>query len=59
MIVCNCKYCGREIEVKEGIHFEGSIKDAMNYMGKVTDEKSEQCICRKDGEGIKDGKIHI
>lgn len=48
MVVCNCKYCGKEIEVPEGINFEGSLRESLKYIERITEEKSKNCQCQSE-----------
>ncbi|MEG1502384.1 MAG: hypothetical protein RR370_03235 [Synergistaceae bacterium] len=46
MVVCNCIYCGRELEVPEGIVFDGPISEAIKHIDSLPAKKSESCPCR-------------
>lgn len=56
MVVCNCNYCGKEIEVTEGIHFKGSLRESLEYLERITEEKSKTCKCQSESYRVDDNR---
>ena len=56
MVVCNCKYCGKKIEMPEGIHFEGSLKESLRYIEDTINEKSKSCECQTEHYYFEDNR---